>query len=499
MLAQIQKSLEKQRAFEPKGGGIMFVPSIHIKSTSNQDLDLPAEIIEAFQTQLRGELVLPGDENYDEVRQLYNAMIDKRPAMVARCQDVADVMASVAFARKNNLLVAVRGGGHNGPGLALADDGLVVDLSAMKGIRVDPKKSTARVEPGAVWRDVDHATHAFGLAAVSGIISTTGVSGLTLGGGHGYLSRKYGLTIDNLLEADVVLADGTMVTASADANSDLFWDIRGGGGNFGIVTSFLFQLHPVQTVYAGPMLWPMEKAEKILRWYRDFLPSAPEDLYGFFTFMTVPSGPPFPEHLHGRKVCGVVWSYTGPLDKVEEIFRPIREIDPPILDLVGPMPYPVLQGLHDAIYPPGNQWYWKGDFVKELSDEAVKRHVEYGRQLPTPQATMHLYPIDGAVHRVGKKDTAFSYRDVTWSEVIVGVDPDPANNERMIAWADAYWEALHPFAADAGGGYVNFMMEEGQERVQATYQENHARLVEIKKQYDPDNFFHINQNIRPAG
>ncbi len=476
----------------------MYKPAIHIKSTSDKYLDLPPERIENFKNQLRGELLLPDDEKFDEARQIYNGMIDKHPAMIARCRDVADVIASVAFAKENSLLVAVRAGGHNGPGLALCDDGLVIDLSTMRGIHVDPEKRTVRVQPGASWGDVDHATHPFGLAAVSGIISSTGVGGLTLGGGHGYLTRKHGLTIDNLLEADVVLSDGRFVTASADKNPDLFWGIRGGGGNFGIATSFLFRLHPVDTVYGGPMLWPLDQAEEVMKWYRDFLPAAPEDLYGFFAFMTVPPGPPFPEHLHLKKVCGIVWCYTGPQEKAEAVFAPIRKDRPPALDMAGPIPFPVLQGMFDGLYPPGNQWYWKGDFVKEISDEAIKRHIANAEKLPTPQSTMHLYPIDGAVHRIGRQDTAFSYRDVVWSEVIVGVDPDPANNERMIAWADAYWEALHPFAADAGGAYVNFMMEEGEERIRASYQENHARLVELKNKYDPENFFRINQNIRPT-
>ncbi len=477
----------------------MYIPEIQIKSSSEQYLDLPSESIDAFRNQLRGELILPDDEQYDEVRQIYNAMIDKRPAMIIRCRDEADVIASVVFARKNNLLVAVRSGGHNGPGLALCDDGLVIDLSTMKGIHVDPKSRTVRVQPGANWGDVDHATHPFGLATVSGVVSTTGVGGLTLGGGHGHLSRKYGLTIDNLLSVDVVLADGKFVTASVDENPDLFWGIRGGGGNFGIVTSFLFRLHPVQTVYGGPMLWPMDKAGQVLSWYRDFLPAAPEELSGFFVFMTVPPSPHFPESLHNQKVCGVAWSYTGSIAEAENIFKEIRKIGPPVLDMVGPMPYPVLQSLFDGIYPPGNQWYWKGDFVKEINDEAVKKHVEHARKLPTLQSGMHLYPIDGAVHRIEQQDTAFSYRDVVWSEVIIAVDPDPANNERMIAWADDYWKALHPFAVDAGGAYVNFMMEEGQERIRASYQQNHSRLVELKNKYDPDNFFHVNQNIRPSG
>jgi FAD/FMN-containing dehydrogenase len=450
-----------------------------------------------FRASLRGDLIQPEDEGYDEARKVYNAMIDKHPRMIARCSNVADVTSCVNFARENEVLLAVRGGGHNGGGLSLADDGLVIDLSAMRGVRVDPDAQTVRVEGGATWGDVDHAAHAFGLAIPTGIISTTGVGGLTLGGGHGYLSRKYGLAIDNLLEADVVLADGSFVKASEEENEDLFWAIRGGGGNFGVVTSFLFRGNPVHTVYAGPMFWEMEQAEEILRWYRDFSPQAPEDLYGFFAFLTVPPAPPFPEHLHLKKMCGIVWCYTGPLDEAEEAFRPVRqEVAPPAFEHVGPMPLPVLDSLFDALYAPGLQWYWRGDFVTELTDEAIGLHLRHGSELPTMHSTMHLYPIDGAVHQVGRHDTAFSYREAKWSAVIVGVDPDPANNERTIAWTREYWDAVHPHSG--GGAYVNFMMDEGQERVKATYRDNFERLVDMKNKYDPTNLFRVNQNIRPT-
>src|ERR687894_142613 len=350
--------------------------------------------VEQFKTALRGELIQQGDEGYDEARKVYNGMIDKRPRMIARCSDVADVISCVNYARENEMLLAVRGGGHNGGGLGVADDGLVIDLSAMRGVRVDPDAQTVRVEGGARWGDVDHAAHAFGLAVPTGIISTTGVAGLTLGGGHGYLSRRYGLTIDNLLEADVVLADGSFVKASEEENEDLFWAIRGGGGNFGVVTSFLFRGNPVSTVYAGPMFWEMDRAEEILRWYREFIPQAPEDLYGFFAFLIVPPAPPFPEHLHNKKMCAVVWCYSGALEDAEEAFRPIREeVGPAAFEFLGPMPMPVLNSLFDPLLPPGLSQYWRGDFVKELSDEAIALHLEYGSDLPTPLSTMHIYPI----------------------------------------------------------------------------------------------------------
>ena len=296
--------------------------------------------------------------------QVYNGMIDRRPGLIARCADVADVIAGVNFARENDLLLAVRGGGHNGAGLAVCDEGLVLDLSQMNGIRVDPATQTVQVEGGCTWAEVDHASHAFGLAVPSGVFSSTGVGGLTLGGGHGYLTRKYGLTIDNLLAADMVLADGSFITVSAEQNADLFWAIRGGGGNFGVVTSFLFKAHPVSMVYAGPMLWHLDQAAEAMAWYRDFMAQAPDDLYGFFAFMVVPPGPPFPEHLHHKTMCGIVWCYAGDLAEAEATFAPIRDFGPPALDLAGPMPFPILQSMFDDLLPPGLQWYWKGDFVK---------------------------------------------------------------------------------------------------------------------------------------
>ncbi len=444
---------------------------------------------------LRGELIEPGDEAYEEARTVYNAMIDKRPALIARCADTADVISAVTFARENGLTLAVRGGGHNGAGLGTCDGGIVIDLSRMKGVRVDPASRTVRVEGGATWGDVDHATHAFGLATPSGIISTTGVGGLTLGGGLGHLTRKCGLSIDNLLSVDMVLADGSFAAASAEENTDLFWAVRGGGGNFGVVTSFEFRLHPVKTIIGGPTLWTLEQAPEVMRWYRGFIANAPEELNGFFAFLTVPPVPPFPEELHLKKMCGVVWCYTGPEENAEEIFAPVREFGPPALHGVQAMPYPTLQSAFDGLYTPGLQWYWKADFFTEISDEAIERHVEHGSRLPTMHSTMHLYPIDGAAHRVGKDETAFSYREAKWSGVIVGVDPDPANKERTTEWAKDYWQAIHPYSS--GGAYVNMMMEEGEDQVKASYRGNYERLAEIKKKYDPANLFRVNQNIKP--
>jgi FAD/FMN-containing dehydrogenase len=454
------------------------------------------QAVEGFRAQLRGELIQPGDPSYDQARKVYNAMINKHPALIARVVDVADVMSAVNFARENKLPLAIRSGGHNGPGLGICDDGLVIDLSRMRGIHVNPTNRTVRVESGCVWGDVDHATHPFNLAVPSGFISTTGVGGLTLGGGIGYLTRKYGLTIDNLLGVDMVLADGRFVTANADENADLFWAVRGGGGNFGVVTSFLFRASPVSMVYGGPMLWPVEQAGEVMKYWQDLILKAPDDLNGWFAFVTVPPGPPFPEPYHLHKMCAVVWCYTGAPQAAEGVFKPIRQALPPAIDFVGPVPWPALQSLFDPIYPAGLQWYWRADFFKNLDDQVINLNIKYGPQLPTMHSTMHIYPINGFAGRIGKEDTAWGYRDANFAQVTVGVDPDPANNARMIQWAKDYWLALHPYSA--GGGYVNMIMDEGEERVKAAYGDNYARLAKIKAKYDPQNLFHVNQNIKPG-
>ena len=459
-------------------------------------IGLEKAMVDGFRSSLRGEVLAPGECGYEEARQLYNAVFDKHPALIVRCASVEDVIAAVKLGRGRRLDIAIRGGGHNGAGLASVDGGLVIDLRGMKAIRVDPGARTVTVQGGALWRDLDQATHAFGLATPAGIISTTGVGGLTLGGGHGYLTRKHGLTVDNLISADVVLADGSFVTASESEHEDLFWALRGGGGNFGVVTSFTLRLHPVTTVVGGPTLWPLDAAGDVLRWYREFQPAASEDVFGFFAFLTVPPVAPFPAQLHLKKMCGIVWCYTGPKEQASDVFAPALRVAKPALHGVQEMPYPVLQGAFDGLYPPGDQWYWRGDFVKEIPDAAIARHVEFAARLPTMQSTMHLYPIDGAAHRVGKDETPFSHRDANWSQVIVGVDHDPARADALRSWAVEYWEAVHPYSA--GGAYVNFMMDEGQDRIRASYRDNYARLARVKSQYDPDNLFHVNQNIKPA-
>jgi FAD/FMN-containing dehydrogenase len=453
---------------------------------------LPTAFVDGF----RGDLVSPEDEQYEQARTLYNGMIDRRPALIARCADVADVIEAVRYARTQGLKLAVRGGGHNGAGLGSCDDGVVVDLSAMRGTHVDAQARTVRAQGGCRWGDVDHATHAFGLATPSGIVSTTGVGGLTLGGGVGHLARSCGLSIDNLLEADVVLADGSLVHASEAEHSDLFWALRGGGGNFGVVTSFLFRLHAVDTIVGGPMLWPLDRAGEVMRWYREFLPAAPKQLGGFFAFLVVPPAEPFPEHLHMQKMCGVVWCHTGSEAEANESLREARELEPE-LDGLHAMPYPALQSAFDGLYEPGYQWYWRADFVNEISDDAVEQHVEHGARMPTMHSTMHMYPIDGAAGEIGDTATPWAFRDAHWAQVIVGVDPDAANAEKIKRWTIDYWDALHPFSA--GGAYVNFLGEgEGEERVRATYGHNYDRLAQVKARYDPDNFFCVNQNIVPA-
>jgi FAD/FMN-containing dehydrogenase len=449
---------------------------------------------EEFRAGIRGDVFTPEDEGYEEARALYNAMIDKRPAVIVRCADVADVIAAVGLGREHGLDTAIRGGGHNGGGLGSVDDGLVIDLSPICNVLVDPDAGLATVGGGAQFGAVDHAAHAFGLAVPAGFISTTGVGGLTLGGGLGHLTRKHGLTIDSLVAADVVLADGSMVRASEDANEDLFWALRGGGGNFGVVTSFTFLTCPVATAIAGPMFWPIERSEEIMSWYREFLPEQEDDLNGFFCFHSVPPVPMFPEEFHLQKVCGVVWCVTDHA-RADELLAPARALTP-IIDGVGELPIPILNSAFDGLYSPGDQWYWRADFVSELPDESVRLNAEWGEKMPTWKSTMHLYPIDGAASRVGSDETAWAYRGSRWGQVMAGVDPDPANADALRDWCVGYWDAVHPYSD--GGAYVNMMMEEGDDRVRASYGPNYERLAKIKGKYDPDNFFHVNQNIVPS-
>jgi FAD/FMN-containing dehydrogenase len=456
----------------------------------------PANAAREELTGFGGDLIGPDDPSYDESRALFNAMIDKRPALISRPAGPGDVAALVRFARGRDLPIAIRGGGHNGAGLASVDDGVVIDLSRLKAISVDPSTGAVRVGGGSVWGEVDAATQEHGLAVPSGIISTTGVGGLTLGGGSGYLTRRYGLTIDNLLSAEVVLADGRIVTASADEEPDLFWAIRGGGGNFGVVTEFTFQGRPVTTIVGGPTFWALEDTDELLAAYREWLPTAPRNVTAFFVFHTVPPGPPFPEEIHLRKVCGIVWCVDASDEEAEKAMAPMLGVAEPLMHGAGRMPLRDLNGAFDGLYSPGDQWYWRGDFFDELADETIVRNREWNDRMPSWKSGSHLYPVDGAAQDVAVEDTAYAYRNATYSQVIIAVDPDPAGAGAIRDWAIGYWEALHPYSA--GGAYVNFMMDEGQARVKATYGPNYERLTRVKAVYDPDNVFHVNQNIVPA-
>ncbi len=453
--------------------------------------------IDAFAEKLHGGVTRPNDPGYDDARALYNAMIDKRPALIARCADVDDVASAVNFGRENGLEIAIRGGGHNGGGLGSVDDGLMIDLSGLKEIEVDPDARTATIGGGCLLRDVDAATHQHGLATPVGFIGSTGAGGLMLGGGIGHLTRGYGLSIDNILGAELVLADGSVVNADENENPDLYWAIRGGGGNFGVATKIRARLHPVDTVVAGPMFWPLDRAADVLRWYREFILAAPEELGGWFAFLSVPPAPLFPEELHLQKVAGIVWCWTGPEEGAADALAEARAQEGLLLDGVAPVPLDAFNSAFDAVYPAGDQWYWRADFVETIPDEAVDKHLEFAETMPTWKSTMHMYPIDGAAHRVGPTDTPWGYRNANFASVMVGVDPDPAKAGEIRDWAVGYQETLHPYSA--GGAYLNMIMDEGQDRVRSAYGENYDRLARIKTTYDPDNVFHVNQNIKPAG
>jgi FAD/FMN-containing dehydrogenase len=449
--------------------------------------------VEGLASAVKGRVVEPADADYDASRALYNAMIDKRPAAIAYCADDADVVAALRYGKEHGLRIAVRGGGHNGGGLGSVDDGLVIDLSQMNTVEVDAASKMARVGGGAVLKDVLEATHQHGLTIPVGIIGTTGVGGLTLGGGVGHLTRAYGLTIDNLVAATVVLADGSIVQTDSEREPDLFWALRGGGGNFGVVTSFSFRCHPLTTVLAGPVLYDIGDTAEVLTWYRDFLPSLPDEVGGFFAFLSIPPAPPFPEELHLRKVCGIAWTQAG--EEESAALREARSFGKPLLDGIAPLPIPTWNTAFDGLYPPGDQWYWRGEFLSEIPDEAIAVHAEYGPQMPTWKSTMHLYASDGAASRVANDATGWSYRDAVWTGVFAGVDPDPANAGAIRDWVVAYSDAIKPHGM--GGGYVNFHMDES-DRVRGMYGSNYDRLARVKAQYDPENLFRVNQNIAPV-
>ena len=441
---------------------------------------------------VKGRVVEQGAAGYDEARALYNAMIDKRPAAIAYCEDEADVAAAIRFGREQGLPIAIRSGGHNGGGLGSVDGGIVIDLSQMNAIDVEARAGVVHVQGGALLKDLVAATFEHGLTVPVGVIGTTGVGGLTLGGGIGHLTRGFGLTIDNLLAATVVLADGSVAHCDADHESDLFWAIRGGGGNFGVVTKFTFRCQPLTGVLAGPVMYDIDETPEIMRWYGDFIADAPESLGGFVSLMSVPPGPPFPEELHLRKVCAIVWTQVG--DETDAL-REARAHGTPLIDGVAPVPFPDWNTAFDPLFPPGEQWYWRGDFIAELPDAALAQHHEWGSKLPTWKSLMHLYPIDGAASRVGNDETAWAYRDARWAQVIAGVSPDASQAEEISDWARGFSDALKPYTM--GGGYLNFEMDVP-DRVRGMYGANYDRLARIKAHYDPENVFRVNQNIKPA-
>ena len=451
-------------------------------------------MLDQLREQVGGDVIAPGNDAYDEARTVYNAMIDRHPAVVVRAASVSDVTAAVNIARENGLDLAVRGGGHSVPGFGTCDDGVAIDLSGMRSVTVDPTSRTARAEGGATWGDFNDATHVHGLATTGGIISTTGVGGLTLGGGIGYLARGFGLSCDNLISADVVTADGRLVVASEDENADLFWALRGGGGNFGVVTSFEFRLHPVETIYGGPMFFEVEDAATVLRFFREFIADAPEEFGGFPAWQIAPPLPFIPENRHGDTFIAFVACWAGPIDQGEAILKPLHDVAPVVAEHVGEMPYPALNSAFDALVPPGLQHYWKANFVTELSDAVIEAHLEHGPKVPVVNSTVHIYPINGACHRVASDATAFAYRDANFAPVIAGMWPDPAQNEANIRWVRDYYDATAPLSQE--GGYINFMAGDDQDRIKANYRGNYDRLVQVKRTYDPDNLFHLNQNIR---
>jgi FAD/FMN-containing dehydrogenase len=449
--------------------------------------------------QLRGQVVTAGDAMYEDARKVYNAMHDRRPEAVVEAVDETDVIAAVRFALDNDLELAVRGGGHSVPGYGTTDGGLVIDLGRIRHALVDPEDQTVRMGGGSLLGDMDHATHTYGLATPGGFNSTTGVGGLTLGGGIGaYLSRKYGLTCDNLISANVVTANGERVTASADKNEDLFWALRGGGGNFGVVTSFQFRLHGLTSFFGGPIFFELDAAPDVMRTFRDYTVDAPRELGGFVGFHIAPPLPFIPEDRHGDRLFAAVVSWCGPQDQAEQALRPLRDAGPVVAEHVGPIPYPALQSAFDPLLPPGLQHYWKSDFVAELTDDAIEVHMENGPKVPSVHTAVHLYLVNGAVHDMGVDATAFPVRDAHFSLNIAGIWPDPADNDANISWVRDYYQAIHPHNGYEGG-YTNFMADDDEQRAEDNYGANYRRLSEVKARWDPDNVFHLNQNIPPGG
>jgi FAD/FMN-containing dehydrogenase len=452
--------------------------------------------VEEFRASLRGRVLQPGDSGYDQARAIWNGMIDKHPALIAQCADAQDVMAAVAFARENDLPASVKGGGHNIAGNALCDDGLVIDLTLLKQVQVDIQTRTARAGGGVTWGEFDRATQEYGLAVTGGLVSTTGIGGFTLGGGMGWLERKHGLTCDNLIAAEVVTAEGKMVRANAEENPDLFWALRGGGGNFGIVTEFTYRLHPVGPAILGGMLvWPFSETERILQFYREYTADLPEELTTMAGTVTAPPAPFVPLEMQGKQCVAVVGCYAGPIEDGKHAIAPLRELSP-AADLFGEMPYVALQSMLDGMHPAGPRSYWKSDYLDTLSDDAIRVIVARFREVPSPRTHVDIHDLGGAIRRVPEDDTAFSHRDANYVFNIVSIWTDPADDELNINWSRDLWNALRPYAT--GATYINFMGSEGEDRVKASYGPKYQRLAEVKRKYDPTNFFRLNQNIKPA-
>ncbi|WP_274564753.1 FAD-binding oxidoreductase [Streptomyces spiramyceticus] len=454
---------------------------------------LDHKLLERLQGAVRGEIIQPGDPDYDEARKVYNAMHDKRPAIIVRAADVGDIIATVDFARDQNLLLAVRGGSHSVPGYGTCDGGVVLDLGRMRGIRVDPEARTARAEGGCTWADFNHATHAFGLATTGGVVSSTGIGGLTTGGGMGYLTRGCGLACDNLISADLVTADGSFRTCTKEQDADLLWAVRGGGGNFGVVASFEYRLHPVADILGGPTFYPLDG--DVMRRYRDLIADSDEKLGALLVVALGPPVPFLPERWHGRPLCGVITCWTGPEGEDDQIRARLAELGPVVGQYVERMPYPVINTLFDELLPAGLFHYWKGTFSRGLPDGAIDAYVEYGATTPSIQSATVVFPIDGACHRVGPEETAFTYRDADFSTALSPTLLTRADCEANVGWARAFFAALQPYSAE--GGYVNFMDHDDQDRVRDNYRQNYDRLAAIKRRYDPGNLFRLNHNITP--
>jgi FAD/FMN-containing dehydrogenase len=461
---------------------------LRVTTTQGTETRLEKTAVEAFQANLRGALLRPGEAGYDEARSIHNGMIDRRPALIACCAGVADVLTGVRFAREHELLVSVRGGGHGMPGFAVCEGGLMLDLSGMKGVYVDPTHRTIRADAGVTWGMFDHETQAFGLATTGGVVGSTGIAGLTLGGGHGFLMRRYGLACDNLRSADVVTADGRWLRASATEHEELFWGLRGGGGNFGVVTSFEYHLHPLGTMLAGMVIYPFEKAKALLRLYRDITSTAPDELGSLVALGTLPDG---------TQAAVLLVGYSGFIADGEKLLRPLREFGPPLADQVSPSPYTALQGISEHFNPRGYRNYLKTNYLKDLSDDVIDILVERYASVPAPFTHIVVEHMGGAVSRMDPQATAYNYRDAHYNFLIVGMWADPAEDARGIAWVRSLWQALHPFSS--GNIYVNYESDVGVDRVQAAYgAAKYDRLVALKNAYDPTNFFRLNANITPT-